>query len=51
MSGAAAVGMLLQIKPLLHVSELGGLEEVEKPRGTHRPRDAGGDLLGNRAIK
>lgn len=30
---AAAVGTLLQIKPLLHVSELGTLEVAEKPRG------------------
>ena len=30
---AAAVGTLLGIKPLLHVSAAGGLEAVEKPRG------------------
>ena len=37
---AAAVGTLLQIKPLLHVSELGGLEVVEKPRGAKHAMDA-----------
>lgn len=31
---AAAIGTLLHIKPLLHVSELGSLEVIEKPRGT-----------------
>ena len=33
---AAAVGTLLQIKPMLHVSKSGGLEVVEKPRGAKR---------------
>lgn len=32
-AAAAAMGTLVQIKPLLHVSELGGLEVAEKPRG------------------
>lgn len=31
---AAAVGTLLQIKPMLHVSQGGTLEVAEKPRGT-----------------
>ena len=30
---AAAVGTLLQIKPMLHVSQAGALEMAEKPRG------------------
>lgn len=30
---AAAVGTLLQIKPMLHVSQAGALEVAEKPRG------------------
>ena len=33
---AAAVGTVLQIKPLLHVSDTGSLEVMKKPRGTRQ---------------
>lgn len=35
-AAAAAMGTLLQIKPMLHISAAGTLEVVEKPRGTKR---------------
>jgi DegV family protein with EDD domain len=35
-AAAATMGTILQIKPLLHVDEKGGLQVAEKPRGSKR---------------
>lgn len=39
-SAAAAMGTMMQIKPLLHVDEQGRLEVAEKPRGRKRAMEA-----------
>lgn len=39
-AATAAVGTLLQIKPLLHVDELGALKAAEKPRGRKQAIEA-----------